>query len=637
MKKIFTLFVGGIIGLAMDASAQSNWKEDFEGVTIATLPANWSQKTGLTTGWETTSGGLTFGSTGYTVPAHTKYMLLNDYGNGEANDPNMLTTSSINLTGVTGTYVKLAYYFGAYSASGKTETFIIKASTDGGNNWNTVMNVPSSNKQWANLFVDLSAYDNEPDVKLGFEYNDDGAQLIGAAIDDIAIFTPVANDINLKSLVGNFMFDNVQLGSATTPIKVAVYNEGKDTIKSLDMSYTIDGGTPVNEVLTGLAIAPFSNSEVGFTTPLGSVSSSLHNVVVTANLVNGVADANTTNNSKTGDVIVPSKSVDRNCLYEEYTSSTCPPCASFNAYFDPLVESNNGNVEGSRFNIIKYQMNWPNNPPLDPGYNAHAATRRAYYPTITGIPDYYVNGTQGDRTGSQAEIDDCKSSPAFADITGTYIVQGDSVWTDVSVTPYFSMTRNVTVYIALVEKDYYYYEGPTTQKHFHHSMRRMFPNGGGNALSTLTDNTSVNYKYSAAVVSGDVKHNANFNFWTHPKNSNLIVFIQDNASRKVLQSKVIAASWPLSIAEQTAGVSHVALYPNPAGDQTTIGFDLEKSTDVTVEIVDAVGRVVYTNATHHAAGFTEIKLNTANLVNGTYSVRLNANNNTIVKRLAVVK
>ena len=41
-------------------------------------------------------------------------------------------------------------------------------------------------------------------------------------------------------------------------------------------------------------------------------------------------------------------------LYEEFTSSTCGPCAFANAILDPLLMANEGT-----HSLIKYQMNWP--------------------------------------------------------------------------------------------------------------------------------------------------------------------------------------------------------------------------------------------------------------------------------------
>lgn len=638
MKKIFTLFMGGVLGLGVNANAQkvSVWAEDAESVTTPALPANWTEVTSATKSWKSHNGTISFANTpGWAIPAHTNYLVIDDWNNDDANNPSILVTPQIDLTTHTGAWLKFSYYFvkASYTGGSPAENFIIKASKDGGTTWTDIATPAASNNAWTEMYIDLSAYDGEADVRLGFAYYDGAGKLICAAVDDIEVFIPAAIDIAVKSVKMPFLYDTTKIAVANTPVKATLMNMGSDTIKSVDLSYAIDGGTAVAQTFSGLTLNPFTSTEVTFSTTVGSVSVASHNLLVEATQANGTPDGNTADNIVNAVFLGASKAIERNGIIEEFTSSTCAPCASFNSYFDPLIEANNVNTPESRFNIIKYQMNWPS-PGNDASYNQHGVSRRSYY-GVSGIPDHYTNGMNG-TAGDQAEIDASKEGMAFADITGSYTISDDSGWVNVAVTPYFNVTRNLKVYIGIIEKDYYNEAATTTQKHYIHVMRRMFPNGSGNSVSATSDNTAINYNYNAALPSGDVKQN-NYNLWTHPKNTNIVVFVQDDASKQVLQSKVIEAQWPLSIAEQTSGVARVALYPNPASNQTTVGFDLAKATDVNVEIVDAIGRVVYTAASQHAAGFTEIKLNTANLVNGTYSVRINANNNTIVKRLAVVK
>ena len=104
-----------------------------------------------------------------------------------------------------------------------------------------------------------------------------------------------------------------------------------------------------------------------------------------------MVDPNPSDNVVTGNFLGVSNQVQRNCLIEEFTSSTCAPCASFNSTFDPFIASINVNNQSSNFNIIKYQMNWPS-PGNDASYNAHGNVRRGYY-GVSGIPDHYTNGT----------------------------------------------------------------------------------------------------------------------------------------------------------------------------------------------------------------------------------------------------
>src|SRR5690606_34651158 len=84
----------------------------------------------------------------------------------------------------------------------------------------------------------------------------------------------------------------------------------------------------------------------------------------------------------------------KNCLIEEFTSSTCPPCAGMNAWLDPLLNGRNANKPNSGLVVVKYQMNFPS-PGSDASYNAHGQSRASHYiagMSSWGIPLHFTNG-----------------------------------------------------------------------------------------------------------------------------------------------------------------------------------------------------------------------------------------------------
>ncbi|MCS7303182.1 MAG: hypothetical protein NZ606_07100, partial [Candidatus Kapabacteria bacterium] len=78
----------------------------------------------------------------------------------------------------------------------------------------------------------------------------------------------------------------------------------------------------------------------------------------------------------------------RTPLLEEFTSSTCPPCATVKPYIEQYAKQEPDAV------IVTYHMDWPRQG--DP-YNVHNpadnAARRNYY-NVGGIPDAYMNGSK---------------------------------------------------------------------------------------------------------------------------------------------------------------------------------------------------------------------------------------------------
>jgi hypothetical protein len=277
-------------------------------------------------------------------------------------------------------------------------------------------------------------------------------------------------------------------------------------------------------------------------------------------------------------------------------------------------------------------MNWPS-PGNDASYNGHGDVRKSYY-GVSGIPDHYTNGAPGGN-GDQAEIDACKAGNAFMDISGTYCTNSDSIWAHVVVKPFFTYAHNLKVHIAVVEKDYYNNAATTTQKHYIHVMRQMLPNGSGNLVTNWTDNTDQVFDYKKKVTTGNPAQ-GNFNIWTHPKNTNLVVFVQDDDTKQILQSRVIIAEWPVSVAN-VANVNNLALYPNPAKDNTVAGFNLNEATNVNISVLDAVGRVVYTSSADKAAGFHEVTIPTTGFAPGMYMVKIQTEKGAVTQRLTVAQ
>ncbi len=75
-------------------------------------------------------------------------------------------------------------------------------------------------------------------------------------------------------------------------------------------------------------------------------------------------------------------------------------------------------------------------------------------------------------------------------------------------------------------------------------------------------------------------------------------------------------------------VSDLSANPNPASDRALLEFNLNETSDVFVQVIDLTGKVVADvfNGTL-AAGYNQMDINTADLANGTYFVKMNVNGN----------
>ena len=126
-----------------------------------------------------------------------------------------------------------------------------------------------------------------------FHYNDGGDWLYGFALDNIAVIEPPALDGGLAEL------DYSPFGEENTafPIGGIIHNEGATTITEMNISYSVNGGTPVLEVLAGLNIEPFEHYSFGLVNPWLPDASGIYEIEVEINMVNGSVDDNPDNNT----------------------------------------------------------------------------------------------------------------------------------------------------------------------------------------------------------------------------------------------------------------------------------------------------------------------------------------------------
>ncbi len=92
---------------------------------------------------------------------------------------------------------------------------------------------------------------------------------------------------------------------------------------------------------------------------------------------------------------------------------------------------------------------------------------------------------------------------------------------------------------------------------------------------------------------------------------------------------------PSDVNELAVGES-VALAPNPANDYSVLTFDLDKSADVSFNVIDLMGRNIMSEKVgNNMNGNFNYTLNTSNLNTGLYLIELNIGGKRVVKRINV--
>jgi len=72
------------------------------------------------------------------------------------------------------------------------------------------------------------------------------------------------------------------------------------------------------------------------------------------------------------------------------------------------------------------------------------------------------------------------------------------------------------------------------------------------------------------------------------------------------------------VAENTAGISSLAVFPNPAANNTTVSVNLEATAEVTVKVYNLVGAIVSNQVFAGTDGENNFEINTSDLENGQY-------------------
>lgn len=658
-KQLLALAVMGSVSL----SAQT-WSENFNSTTGTSLPTGWLQNNvdGLTPDPSVASTNLiSFGSNAWiTNPFPLSFGA--SYGRSVGSLSFYSPTGTSNDWLITPSFTVSPNAFLEWEAVSQDpnypETYKVLVSTTGtlvSDFTNTLTTISNENGTWTARSQSLNSFSGQT-IRIAFVNISIDKFIVW--LDNIKVSVPQNTDGNVLDITGLPRY--IAAGNQT--IQGNFKTLGLASVTTAVLNYKINNGSVVTQTFSFSPNLSFGQS-VGysFSTPASFATGSAR-VKTWVSQVNGVNEVNNLNDTAYANIYVASSAVNRNALIEEWSSSTCPPCAQLNATFDPLVNTNNPN-SGGDVNVIKYQVNWPS-PGNDPSFNAHGDSRVAHY-DIQGAPTAITNGRTEMSAHNQAEINAAKAEPAFANITATLTANGSTnaavattVVASATIIPRLTITTAspLRIFQALVQSYYNYPGASTSQTNYYHVMRKMNPNGWGSPI-TVTDGTPIVVNFSNSAITAPINSgtpaNMSFNFWTTPNmRYEYVVFVQDTISNHVIQS----ASWSATVAVPTAttggggggggnvGIVQLAnnqsigVYPSPAQDFAVIAVMLDKAATVSLSITDIAGKQVYNKANESIdAGKHEIKIDTSNLPTGTYFIKVDADGLVYKDKLLISK
>jgi hypothetical protein len=394
MKKIYLLTL--LMAVSFWLSAQTFVFEDFSSGTFP--PAGWTI--------DAHSGNWTAEASANAGGAAPEAQLNWD---PEFNGFTRLISPAVDLTGITSIKLMFKHFLDDYAGS---DYSIGAASRSGGGDWNIVWSMtPTGDVGPEELILDISNSDvGTADFQFCIYFSGSSYNIDYWYLDDIKLFVPYNLDGAMAKIT-----TPPYVGGAV-PVTGRVTNMGFTPITSMDVSWKVSEDMTFTTTFEGLSLDfsdtyDFSCNDL-FHFPIGG-----YNMDVWISAVNGVPDDNAENDLKSKVVSVYSNSIARKPSFEEFTSSTCGPCAQFNTTFNPWTESH-----ANLITLVKYQMNWPS--PGDPYYTAEGGARRMYY-GVSYVPWPQCNGAYVDyNVGAvQAAFDEAIQQPGLAKIAATHTLK----------------------------------------------------------------------------------------------------------------------------------------------------------------------------------------------------------------------
>jgi hypothetical protein len=458
-----------------------------------------------------------------------------------------IISSQVNTTGLTQVIIRFKHMFD--HADGNSSPFTIGLDTRSNNgSWNNVWTNAATTDIGAETVTVLvnNANVGAASFQFSLTVNGNSQNFKNWYIDDIEVLNPLTLDGAMASI------DIPPLFVGKQAVKGEFSNLGQTAITSADISYqATEGGEVFTSSFTGLNVATGGSQAFECADSL-DVPPGLYDLKVWISNINGApADDNTANDTLVKSISVPTQLIYYRPFFEEFTSSTCGPCASFNSsVLNPFVAQHEDDIT-----LIKYQMNWPGSG--DPYYTQEGGVRRTYY-GVNAVPDLYIDGKKvaTSSAGVNGGFNATYGTMTYVEIASTHEIQGNNVIIDANIVPYANYP-DVKVHMAIIEKVTTQNVATNGETEFHHVMMKMVPDANG-TTANLVSGQALNLKFNMDMSSTNVEEMDDLM---------VAIFIQDNATKGTYQSGYsteVGASVTASIEEGATNV--------PVDEQIVLDF-----------------------------------------------------------------
>ena len=493
---------------------------------------------------------------------------------------------------------------------------------------------------WTSHYVDLAPYVGQT-VYFAWRNNSNDKFLL--LMDDISVFVPTTNDVSATGITMNDYY----VTGGNHNVTGTIYNNGATTITSVDLTYTVNGGAPNTQTLTGISIAPFSTYNFSAATPLMVSNPTEYNLKAWTSNPNGGVDPDLSNDT-TGKPVHGITAVPwKNVVFEEATGTWCGWCPRGAVFMDSLAHL---------FPVSAMLIAVHNGDPMTvTAYDAAVSAQIGGYPS--GIVDR--KDIDVDPSTFITEYNARKNDVVPLSTTTTSVYNSSTNSLDITVSALLAtdFTSADMHFNAVVTEDHVTGTGTTWDQHNYYSFQSNnlpLSGAGHNWQNEPNPILAANMEYShvgRALMDGfngaasplpSVLTAGN----TYTKTYSYPIPGGQNYNNMRVIGMVIDYNGVIlnaSRADMMAGVKEVSttslklnLYPNPTTDgKANLRVRFAQIGEATMEVVDVTGRIVLSNSSNVNADEYIYPINLSGLASGVYTVRISQNGQSTSARLVL--
>lgn len=535
---------------------------------------------------------------------------------------------------------------------------------------NLVFSTSAEKSTWQTHGISLAAFAGQ-NIRIAFKNNSTNKYQLW--IDDISV-SNIANAYDVSTISHSvYKYSSV---NALNAIVATFKNNGYTPITNLTIDYKMDNGVAVTETkIFSPALSYLDSRQLTFTMPYSSATPLYNTFKIYPRLINGQPDVLATNDTITGSITISDSVPTKKVFVEEFTSTNCGWCPDAYKVLSSITSTNtnivaatihdNDNMSNTSGNMLiaDYASSFPS-ATIDQYYfpvNDSVAVKQNNWnnfitqrlamkvPANVSVTNYTYNpGTQ--------QIDATVSAKFFGDVKGDYrlnlYIKENNIYGP-KADSLFDNQWNQHNNLYNIPSSQYYQQGnlvngdyimsSLSYKHQYvidsmldgaYGVAGIIPVNGTTKGQTYTKNYSYILPSATA---GEFRYNVD-NIYLIGVLSEYNVNTKSRAILNVAEVKLN------SNAEAVVGVKDLAkadiqlnIFPNPTSDICYLTYSLKNDEYITVNVYNTLGELVYIETKNVSAGNVRHLLNLNELHSGNYSVQISLKNNTITKKLTIIK